>query len=68
MYDSKDWWTSRTIWSAAAAVIASLALLAGIEMDLTDVAAMTDALLSLGSIIGGLMAIYFRGKADRRIK
>jgi uncharacterized membrane protein len=68
MYDSKDWWTSRTIWGGVAAIIGGLGLLFGIEVGANHVAAMTESLLQLATIIGGIITVWGRTVADKRIK
>lgn len=60
----KPWWQSRTIWGALIVVLAQLGRL--VEIDV-DVEGMTDAALSLATLIGAVMAWWGRVQATRPI-
>jgi uncharacterized membrane protein len=61
---SKPWWQSRAIWGAVIVVLAQLARL--IDVDI-DVDGLTDAALSLATLIGAVMAWWGRMRADQAI-
>lgn len=67
MYDSKPWYASKTIWGAVSAILMNAALLAGIEVDMDDMQALTIALVNVGTIVGGLISVYGRKTAYKRI-
>lgn len=67
-FDEKPWYASRTIWGGVAAIIGGAGLLVGIEFDVTHVQALTDALLQAGTIIGGIVAVWGRMVARKRIE
>ena len=68
MKDSKPWYTSRTIYGAVASIIGGMAMFVGIEFDVTHWGALTDALVAVGTIVGGIIAVAGRTVADKRIK
>ena len=62
--DAKPWWTSRGEVGALVVILAQVALLFDWEV---DTAATTEAVLSLVSLLGGLLAWWGRLKATRPI-
>lgn len=67
MPETKAWYMSRTIWSAAIAVIASLAGLAGIDLTGADQSALVDSILQVASAGGAVAAIAGRLAATKRL-
>ena len=68
MIDQKPWWLSRTIWGGLFAFLAGLAQEVGIPLSGAEVTALTDSWLNIIGIVGGILAVYGRAKADKRIK
>lgn len=60
----KPWWQSRAIWGALIVFIAQLARL--VEIDV-DVEGMTDAALSIATLVGAVLAWYGRLQATRPV-
>ncbi len=67
MTETKPWYLSRTVWSAAIAVLASLAGLAGISVPGGDQSALVDTILQLAGAGGALAAIAGRLAATKKI-
>jgi hypothetical protein len=66
--DSKPWYQSRAIWGGIVAIASpAIAFAAHVTIGQGDIASAADALASIGSGIGGLIAIYGRIKATRLI-
>ncbi|KQV43509.1 MULTISPECIES: hypothetical protein [unclassified Rhizobium] len=68
MMDLKDWYRSKTVWGALVAVIASCARLAGLEIGTEDQQLAIDALTTIAAAAGGLIAIYGRVSAHKRLR
>lgn len=67
MDDTKAWYLSRTVWGGLVAVAASLLQAAGVTIDGTVQGSIADDLVALAGAIGGLVAIYGRIAAERRL-
>ena len=67
MSETKPWYLSRTIWSAAVSVAATFTAMFGIPLDGTVQAALTEAILQTVSAIAAIFAIFGRLAAGRRI-
>jgi len=67
MTEKKPWYLSKTIWSAAIAVLASLAGLAGIDVTGPEQATLTDSILQIASAGGAVAAIAGRLAATKRL-
>lgn len=61
---SKPWWESRTIWGAVIVLVAQVALMFGVAV---DVSAMTESVLALATLIGAILAWWGRLQADRPV-
>lgn len=68
MMDLKDWYRSKTVWGAVVAVIASCARLVGLEIAAEDQLQAVDALTTIAAAAGGLIAIYGRVSAHKRLR
>ncbi len=68
MIELKSWYTSKTIWGAMIAVIASLLHVTGIDIPSTDRGLIVDAIVNIAGALGGLLAVYGRVTARSGIK
>ena len=68
MNGTKPWWASKTIWVGIAGVLSGVAQEAGIEMSAKEVATLGENLSSLAAVVLGLLTIWTRKKADKRIE
>lgn len=66
--DLKAWYQSRTVWGALIAILASLANAAGLEVSAGDEGELVDLMVSAVGTIGGLIALYGRISARRRVR
>jgi uncharacterized membrane protein len=64
----KKWYASKTLFGAALASAAGIAGLLGYTVSPDEVANIEGALVSIISIVGGLLAAYGRIKATKEIK
>jgi len=67
MEDMKTWYQSRTVWGALIALTASALQATGIHLNAQDQSQIVDAVLALSGAFGGLLAIYGRIKAEKRL-
>lgn len=67
MDETKQWYLSKTVWGALIAIFASLVPAMGMELDAGTQGRLADDLVSLAGAIGGLIAIYGRLTADKRV-
>ena len=68
MIDSKPWYLSKTIWAAFVSVAASGAAAIGLPADPALSGAMADAVLHAVAAIAGVVAVFGRMTATRRIE
>jgi len=68
MQDVKPWYQSKTIIGAVITVLALVAGVFGYGIGAEDQAALADYAVTLGGVVGGLLAIYGRVKASKDIK
>lgn len=66
--DAKAWYRSRTVWGALVAILASLANAAGVEVTAGDEGELADLLVAAVGTVGGLVALYGRISARRRVR
>lgn len=66
--DVKAWYLSRTVWGALIAILASLANAAGVEVTAGDEGELADLLVAAAGTLGGLVALYGRISARRRVR
>ena len=64
----KPWYRSRTVWGALVAIFASLAHAAGVEVTAGDEGELADLLVAAAGAAGGLVALYGRIAARRRVR
>lgn len=67
MDETKQWYQSKTVWGALIAILASLLPAMGMELDDGTQGQLADNLVSLAGAIGGLVAIYGRLTAEKRL-
>jgi hypothetical protein len=67
MEETKQWYRSKTVWGALIAILAALLPSMGMELDDSAQGQLADNLVSLAGAIGGLVAIYGRLTAERRL-
>ncbi|MGQ3211637.1 MAG: hypothetical protein ACT6U0_09445 [Shinella sp.] len=65
--DLKAWYQSRTVWGALIAILASLANAAGVEVTAGDEGEFADLIVAAVGTIGGILALYGRISARRRV-
>jgi uncharacterized membrane protein len=68
MQDVKPWYMSKTIIGAVITVLALVAGVFGYGIGAEDQAALADYAVTIGGVVGGLLAIYGRVKASKDIK
>ena len=66
--DGTAWYRSRTVWGALVAILASLANAAGVEVTAGDEGELADLLVAAVGTLGGLVALYGRISARRRVR
>lgn len=67
MNDVKAWYQSRTVWGALIAILASLGNAAGIEVTAGDEGELADLVVAAVGTVGGLIALFGRVSARRRV-
>jgi outer membrane lipoprotein SlyB len=65
--NAKPWWQSKTMWGGIIAGAAGLGGLFGLSLDAGTQAELTDIAAAVAASVGGLLAIYGRIKADRKV-
>ena len=64
---SKSWLQSRTVWGALIAIVASIGGLAGTDIEPGEQADILDAIMAIVAAGGGLLAIFGRIAARKRL-
>ncbi len=68
---TKPWYASKTIWGAIVTIVSLLLSLKGIQIDEKTKQLLIDqgtaAVTAVGTLIGSIMAIYGRIKAEKKI-
>lgn len=67
MDETKAWYQSKTIWGALAAIVASILQAAGAPLEPGMERDLVEALTTFAGAAGGLVAIYGRLSAERRV-
>lgn len=67
MTDEKKWYTSKSIWGGIVTVLALALTAFGYGIGADDQAALVDYAVSIGGAVGGLLAIYGRIKASKKV-
>ncbi|SIR15570.1 hypothetical protein SAMN05880582_10752 [Rhizobium sp. RU20A] len=68
MIDMKNWYESKAVWGGIVAVGASLAGLFGVNLPEGTAHDVTEALTAIAGAVGGLIAVYGRLSADKRLR
>jgi len=67
MQDIKKWYQSKTVWGALVAIFAGLLQAGGIDLDTDGQTALADSLVAISGAIGGLVALYGRLSAEKKV-
>lgn len=68
MGELKNWYTSKTVWGGVVAILASCSHLLGVEIAADDQGGLVDSLTALAAAAGGLVAIWGRISARKRLR
>ena len=68
MDDLKNWYMSKTVWGGVVAILASCSHLLGVEITTDDQGGLADGLTALAAAAGGLVAIWGRISARKRLR
>jgi hypothetical protein len=67
MDNVKNWYQSKTVWGALVAIFASLSQALGIEIDASGQTELAENLMALAGAVGGLIALYGRFSAEKKV-
>lgn len=67
MIDTKYWYQSKTVWGALIAILASVLQAGGFELDEGAQGELVEGIVALMGAVGGLLALYGRLSADKRL-
>jgi hypothetical protein len=67
MENSKQWYQSKTVWGALVAIVASLLHVSGMDLDAGGQQQLADSLVAISGAVGGLIALYGRLRADKKL-
>lgn len=65
---TKPWWQSKTVWGGVVALAAGVAGVFGVAIPEAAQGEIAVSLTALAGAIGGLLSIYGRLKAERKLK
>jgi hypothetical protein len=68
MGELKNWYMSKTVWGGVVAILASCSHLLGVEIGLDNQSGLVDGLTALATAAGGLVAIWGRISATKRLR
>ncbi|WEZ83984.1 hypothetical protein P6U16_04415 [Rhizobium sp. 32-5/1] len=68
MSEIKNWYFSKTVWGAAIAIVASCANLFGWEISAGDQHDLTEKFTVIAAAAGGILAIWGRVSASKRLR
>ena len=68
MIDKKPWYLSRTVWSAAISVAATMGAMLGLPVHDLDQVALTEAVLQTIAAVSGVVAIFGRVTATHQLE
>lgn len=66
--ETKKWYQSKAVWGGIVAILSGLAGLVGVNVDEQTQEDITNIIIEASSIIGGVLAIYGRMQADKRVE
>lgn len=67
MIDTKYWYQSKTVWGALIAILASVMHAGGFELGSEAQNELADGIVALAGAVGGLLALYGRLSAEKRL-
>jgi hypothetical protein len=67
MNESKPWYASSGVWGGVIAVLAAVLGLLGYSIGAEDQVALAGYVATIGSVVGGLLAIIGRVRASKKI-
>lgn len=67
MNEVKAWYLSKTVWASAVAVLTGVGGLVGLPLAGLDGNALAEAIVQLAAAVAGIVALFGRLSADRRI-
>lgn len=67
MEENKSWWQSKTVWGGIIAFAAGIAGVFGIAVPEAVQGDIAEHVTALASALGGLIAVYGRIKAERKV-
>lgn len=66
--ETKAWYTSKTVWGGLLAILSPLiGSLFHVSVSDSDITQISDILSTIGTSIGGLLAVYGRIKATTKV-
>lgn len=68
MSDVKEWYMSKTVWGGAVAILASCGGFFGLEIGPDEQGGLVEGLIALAAAAGGLIAIWGRISARKRLR
>lgn len=68
MDETKSFWKSKTIWGVIVTAVSLVASLSGHNIDDTTQTELINVGVTIGGVVGSILAIYGRMKADKPIK
>ncbi len=68
MNDLKNWYSSKTIWGALVAILASVMHFTGVDISAVDRGQIVDSIVNIVGALGGLIAVYGRVTAKTAIR
>jgi len=68
MSDMKEWYLSKTVWGGAVAILASFGGFVGLEIGPDEQSGLAEGLTALAAAAGGLIAIWGRISARKRLR
>lgn len=67
MNEVKAWYLSKTVWASVVAVLTGVGGLVGLPLAGLDGNALAEAIVQLAAAVAGIVALFGRLSADRRI-
>jgi len=63
----KPWWQSKTMWGGVVALACGIAGFLGFAVPDDQVSVITDIVVAVSTVIGGILTLYGRTKANTKI-
>jgi hypothetical protein len=68
MNETKAWYLSRTVWASIVTIVIACCSLSGAPLENLDEAALVEALLQVATAVAGIVALFGRLFAEKRIE